>query len=66
MTEPDQPDPVIGATYVDAAHREHTVVHFARPRHVGGVPLVTILEGGRRDVLTLAQWKAKRAGMVLS
>ncbi len=62
----DTPEPVVGADYIDATLRQHTVVAFVRPRHVGGVPLVTILEGGKRDTITLDAWRKKRAGMVLS
>jgi hypothetical protein len=60
------PEPEVGATYVDAAHREHIVKRFRRGTHVGAQPLVTILEGGRETTITLDEWRKKRAGMVLS
>jgi hypothetical protein len=61
-----EPEPEVRATYIDHTGREHFIVDFIRPTHRGGVPLVTILEGGKRDTITLAAWRKKRAGMVLS
>jgi hypothetical protein len=58
-------EPEVGATYIDIAHREHIVKRYRRGTHVGAQPLVTILEGGRETTITLAQWRAKKAGMVL-
>lgn len=65
MTAP-QPEPIVGATYVATDGREHTVVEYRRPRHHGAEPLVTVLEGGARKLLTLADWRKHRYGPVMS